>query len=130
MNPLVGRPRKSPRFADVHRVISLEGVGALRRHSFHSDKEAPFTAFDRKRLFASVRTAIGRRAHGAPPLLLPILTSNAPPSPARRLSSSEYEPRPLPPTQKTSWAVPIGPGGKEGYVYAKPPYTPKYVSAR
>jgi hypothetical protein len=61
MNPLVGRPWKSPRFADVHRVISLEGVGAGRKYSAHSDKKALFIPFDRKRLFAAVRTALPRR---------------------------------------------------------------------
>jgi hypothetical protein len=48
-------------FSNV-RVVSLEGVRRLRNFSAHSDKRAPFGAFDRKRLIGVVRTLVAPRS--------------------------------------------------------------------
>ena len=125
MNPSICRPRKSPRFADVHRVISLEGVGAGRKYSVHSDTKALFTPLDGKRLFSVVRTAVGCRASVVELPLFPTdLAINTPPtSPAWRLRSPQVSPAFPTNSHKNLLARCDRTRRQEGFYYAKTTYT-------
>ena len=53
-------------------VVSLEGFGARRSRSVHSDKKALFGLFEHKRLIGAVRMAAARQTAAEPPVILAI----------------------------------------------------------
>jgi hypothetical protein len=74
-------------------VIGLEGIGAGRNYSAHSDTRASFSPFDRKRLIGAVRTAEAGgllRSLRLPPHLAPSISAAA-----RVLASCASVPTPL-----------------------------------
>jgi hypothetical protein len=108
----------------------LEGVGAGRKYSAHSDKGALFTPFDRKRLFAAVRTALPRRATAEPHLLLTDVATNPPlsPTPVFR-SPSMYHRVPYPLSRKPPGPLLSDQEVKKDSEYAKTIYNEESFAA-
>jgi hypothetical protein len=105
-------------------VMGLEGVGAARKYSVHSDKGALFTPFDCKRLFAVVRTALPRRGTAEPRLLLTDVATTPPlsPTPVFR-SPSEYHRVPYPLSRKPPGPLLSDQEAKKDSKYAKTTYS-------